>query len=74
MAQDVYAARLEGAHSLEDQLEMVRLWRDLTVFLNDWQGHIKMQRLMTEALGEVGVELLGEIENDNWKRFAFPLS
>jgi hypothetical protein len=69
LAQDVYAARLEKVHDGDDHLRMLKLWRDLIVFLNDWPGHTKMQELLVEAWGRTGAELVGEMDNDNWKLF-----
>lgn len=69
LAQDVYGAYLDRVQDAEDHLHMVRLWRDLTVFLNDWPGHTKMQELLIEACGKMGPKLLGEMDNDNWKLF-----
>jgi len=69
LAQDVYGAHLERVQNGDDQLRMVRLWRDLIVFLNDWPGHTKMQELLVEAWGRNGPELVGEMDNNNWKVF-----
>lgn len=74
LAQDVYGAYMERAQNVDDQLKMVKLWRDLVVFLSDWRGHARMQQLVAEAWGKDGAQMLGEIENDNWRRFAFPSS
>ena len=74
LAQDVHGAYLERMHNLDDQIHVVRLWRDLAAFLNDWPGHTKIQRLLVEAWGERGPELLGEMVNENWKRFGVSLS
>ncbi len=69
LAQDVYEARLAKVHNRDDQLRMVKLWRDLIVFLDDWPGYTKMQELLVEAWGRTGPELVGEMENNNFKLF-----
>lgn len=67
LAQDVYGAHCERLQDGEDYLRMVKLWRDLIVFLNDWPGHTKMQELLVEQWGRNGPEMVGEMDNSTWK-------
>lgn len=69
LAQDVYEAHYERLQDGKDHLRMVKLWRDLIVFLNDWPGHTKMQELLVEAWGRNGPQMVGEMGHENWKLF-----
>lgn len=62
IAQDVYAALFDEASSLEDQLKMVAVWRDIATGLGDVAGVTRIHDLLVGALGEQGPLMLGQFE------------
>lgn len=61
MAQDVYAALLNLVRGLNDQLQMVVVWRDIAQGMGDGDGVMRIHDLLVEELGEEGPMLLGEL-------------
>lgn len=62
MAQDAYTALLREASSLEYQLKMVVVWRDITTTLGDVTGVERIHDLLINELGEEGPLMLGQHE------------
>ena len=67
MAQDVYKARSDKLQTIVDQLQLVRLWRDILVYLDDWEGVRKVERLLAGAWGESAGQILDEVQDRDRK-------
>lgn len=63
MAQDVYAALYDDAYSLEDDLKMVSVWRDITTNLGDTVGVTRIHDLLIKELGEEGPSMLDQFDD-----------
>ena len=62
MAQDVYAALYDDAFTLEDDLKMVSVWRDITTNLGDTVGVTRIHDLLIKELGEEGPSMLDQFD------------
>ncbi|KAL8826227.1 MAG: hypothetical protein Q9191_003938 [Dirinaria sp. TL-2023a] len=69
MAQDVYKALYGRVQTVDDQLQLVKLWRDILIYLDTWESVRKVEMLLAGAWGEGAGKMLGEMGEDNWKRF-----
>lgn len=58
MAQDVYAELLGHIRTLEDQLKIVAVWRDITSDLGDAAGVVRIHDLLITTIGENGPFML----------------
>lgn len=72
LAQDVYKALYEKLETTDDQLELVRLWRDILAYLNDLEGVRKVENLLAGVWGEDARKMFGEVQEENGKRFMDP--
>ena len=58
-AQKTYGALLNMADSLEQQLRLVTVWKNMLQALGDVEGLARMRDLLVRELGEEGPLLLG---------------
>lgn len=70
LAQDVYSAYSNGVQTLDDQLHLVRIWRDLLLHFDDHEGVRKIEALLVQALGKDAVRILGKSDGNVGKRFS----
>ena len=72
LAQDVYKAHYDKLETIDDQLELVRLWRDILAHFDDLEGVRKVENLLAGVWGEDAPKMLGEVQEENRKRFMDP--